>query len=76
MSVERFAGESAYKILASLGIPPEVARWIDQNVHQPAARGERTGRDPRDYRTEPYLWRSDLLPLGISIDQAILDGVW
>jgi hypothetical protein len=32
--------------------------------------------DPRDYKTEPGLWRSDLLPQGISIDQAIKDGVW
>jgi hypothetical protein len=25
---------------------------------------------------EPNLWASQLLPLGVSIDQAIKDGVW
>jgi len=34
------------------------------------------GSDPRDYKTEPGLWRSQLLPLGMTIDQAIKDGVW
>jgi len=34
------------------------------------------GSDPRDYETEPGLWRSQLLPLGVTIDQAIKDGVW
>jgi len=33
------------------------------------------GSDPRDYRVEPYLWASQLLPMGVSIDQAIADGV-
>ena len=37
---------------------------------------ERPGSDPRDYKTEPGLWRSQLLPLGVTIDQAIKDGVW
>lgn len=32
------------------------------------------GVDPRDYLTEPGLWASQLLPLGVSIDQAIQDG--
>lgn len=34
------------------------------------------GSDPRDYRVEPGLWRSQILPMGVSIDQAIRDGVW
>jgi hypothetical protein len=34
------------------------------------------GSDPRDYQAEPGLWRSELLPLRVSIDQAIRDGVW
>jgi len=33
-------------------------------------------RDSRDYKVEDGLWRSDLLPQGVSIDQAIKDGVW
>ena len=38
--------------------------------------GIKGGSDPRDYKTEPGLWRSQLLPLGVTIDQAIKDGVW
>lgn len=34
------------------------------------------GSDPRDYKMPDGLWRSQLLPKGISIDQAIQDGVW
>lgn len=34
------------------------------------------GSDPRDYRVESGLWRSQLLPLGVTIDQAIRDGAW
>jgi hypothetical protein len=34
-------------------------------------------KDPRDYFIfEDGLWRSQLLPLGITIDQAIKDGTW
>jgi hypothetical protein len=32
--------------------------------------------DPRDFLIEPNLWASQILPLGISIDQAIKDGTW
>ena len=32
--------------------------------------------DVRDYRTEPGLWRSQLLPMGITIDQAVQAGIW
>jgi hypothetical protein len=35
-----------------------------------------TPLDPRDFLMEPNLWASQLLPLGVSIDQAIKDGVW
>lgn len=35
-----------------------------------------SGRDSRDYLIEPSLWRSDALPVGVSIDQAIRDGIW
>jgi hypothetical protein len=34
------------------------------------------GADPRDYLVEPGLWASQILPFGVSIDQAIRDGVW
>jgi len=37
---------------------------------------ESLGRDSRDYMTEPGVWRSQLLPKGVGIDRAILDGVW
>ena len=34
--------------------------------------------DPRDSLIEPDVgvWASQLLPLGVSIDQAIKDGMW
>ena len=34
--------------------------------------------DPRDFLIEPEagVWASQLLPLGVSIDQAIKDGMW
>jgi len=34
------------------------------------------GRDPRDYRYSDGTWRSETLPQGVSIDQAIKDGTW
>lgn len=36
----------------------------------------RPGFDPRDYKVESGLWRSEILPSGVSIDQAIRDGIW
>ena len=35
-----------------------------------------TPLDPRDILMEPNLWASQLLPLGVTIDQAIKDGTW
>jgi hypothetical protein len=35
-----------------------------------------SGRDLRDYRIEPGLWRSEILPLGMGIDEAIQAGIW
>jgi hypothetical protein len=34
--------------------------------------------DPRDFLIEPDVgvWASQLLPLGVSIDQAIKEGMW
>ena len=32
--------------------------------------------DPRDFLIEPNLWASQILPLGVSIDQAIKEGMW
>jgi hypothetical protein len=34
--------------------------------------------DPRDFIIEPDVgvWASQLLPLGVSIDQAIKEGMW
>lgn len=36
------------------------------------------GSDPRDFLLEPEynFWASQTLPQGVSIDQAIQDGVW
>ena len=35
------------------------------------------GRDPRDYFiAQDGVWRSQLLPQGVTIDQAIEDGIW
>jgi hypothetical protein len=55
-------------------MPPEspeekALRMRELLLHSP-------GSDPRDYRIEPGLWRSELLPLGVSIDQAVKSGVW
>lgn len=34
-------------------------------------------KDPRDYYIpQDGLWRSQLLPKGVTIDQAIKDGIW
>lgn len=34
-------------------------------------------RDPRDYFIpQDRVWRSQLLPQGVTIDQAIKDGTW
>jgi len=33
------------------------------------------GADPRDYLLEPNFWASQTLPVGVSVDQAIRDGV-
>ena len=34
-------------------------------------------RDPRDYFIpQDGIWRSQLLPQGVTIDQAIKDGTW
>jgi len=33
------------------------------------------GEDPRDYLLEPNFWASQTLPVGVSVDQAIRDGV-
>lgn len=40
--------------------------------------GYMPGTDPRDFLLEPEynFWASETLPLGVSIDQAIKDGVW
>ena len=34
------------------------------------------GSDPRDFLLEPNFWASQVLPMGVSIDQAIKDGLW
>jgi hypothetical protein len=34
------------------------------------------GSDPRDFLLEPNFWASQALPRGVSIDQAIKDGLW
>jgi len=55
-------------------LPPEspqmqaLRAW--DNLTHPA------GSDPRDYLVESGLWKSEMLPLGVSIDEAIQDGVW
>lgn len=34
------------------------------------------GSDPRDFLLEENFWASQALPKGVSIDQAIKDGLW
>jgi hypothetical protein len=34
------------------------------------------GSDPRDFLLEENFWASQTLPQGVSIDQAIKDGLW
>jgi hypothetical protein len=36
----------------------------------------RPGSDPRDFLLEKNFWASQVLPQGVSIDQAIKDGLW
>ena len=42
----------------------------------PKGAGNYVPTDPRDFLVDPYLWASQLLPLGVSIDQAIKEGIW
>jgi len=37
---------------------------------------ETPGSDPRDFLLEPGFWASQVLPKGVSIDDAIKDGFW
>jgi hypothetical protein len=34
------------------------------------------GNDPRDFLLEENFWASQVLPQGVSIDQAIENGLW
>ena len=34
------------------------------------------GNDPRDFLLEENFWASQVLPQGVSIDEAIKDGLW
>jgi hypothetical protein len=34
------------------------------------------GNDPRDFLLEENFWASQVLPQGVSIDQAIKNGLW
>ena len=69
---------------AAAGVTPEDAEEAREALRRidPALLGalgpfQKEGtRDLRDYLVEPSLWRSDVLPLGVSIDQAIQDGTW
>lgn len=56
--------------ISALGQPrAELGRENYAQVREP-------GEDPRDYRMSDGLWRSEILPMGVSIDQAIKDGTW
>ena len=33
-------------------------------------------RDPRDFQYPDGIWASDILPYGVTIDQAVRDGTW
>ena len=57
-------------VLSALGQPgAELERASAAEVRGP-------GEDPRDYRYSDGTWRSETLPHGVSIDQAIKDGAW
>ena len=82
---KRMAGDEPMlpRILEALGLIPGARRALEElsNDERVIAQSLRSmsevpGSDPRDYRVEPGLWASQLLPLGVSIDQAIQDGVW
>lgn len=36
----------------------------------------RSPRDPRDFQYPDGIWASDILPYGVTIDQAVRDGTW
>lgn len=75
---------AASGIGAAAGVTPkdaaearEIVRRMDPALLGALGPFQKEGtRDPRDYPIEPPFWRSDVLPLGVSIDQAIQDGVW
>jgi hypothetical protein len=83
--VERFAGEPIAAIVDRfMAMEPKpgnisVEDWLTERQR---VRGKildamtQPGSDPRDYKVEPGLWRSQILPIGVTIDQAISDGVW
>ena len=81
----RMAGDEPMlpRIIAALGLIPGGKQGLDglSNDERAIAQAIQAmqyepGSDPRDYRVEPGLWASQLLPQGVSIDQAISDGVW
>lgn len=83
--VDRFAGESVEAIVDRfMAIEPRPkgvseAEWLTekQNIRDRIISWlTRPGSDPRDRELEPGLWRSQTLPMGVSIDQAVKDGVW
>lgn len=55
---------------------PAVSQWAKEFAAKHPPIEIPPGVDPRDYKVEPGLWRSQLLPYGVSIDQAIRDGTW
>lgn len=67
----RIAGQA----LAAAGIGTGVSA-SDTELAQLIGSLVPASRDPRDYQVEPGLWRSEILPLGVSIDQAIHEGLW
>ena len=85
MTVERYAGEPVAAIVDRFmamepkpnGVP--TADWLAEQKEIRSRIIEllvEPGSDPRDYRIEPGLWRSQILPMGITIDQAVKDGIW
>lgn len=67
----RVAGQALAAAGVGVGVPV-----IDTELVQLIGSLAPVSRDPRDYQVEPGLWRSEILPLGVSIDQAIDEGLW
>ena len=56
--------------------PPEGAPAMSRQEALQVLRQLSSTRDPRDFQYQDGIWASDILPYGVTIDQAVRDGTW